>query len=142
MKHKSLNWKEFMVALVAFIVIDAAYLSHAVKNIYKPGMYPVGKEYMNNSDVIMGVVTWILLALGIKYFVMPLTSSPTNAFTNGALMGLIIYGVYNLTNKATLKAWDTKMMCTDIVWGTFLSGLVAWIVYHYRKSNKKVSWRR
>lgn len=143
MIRKNSGWKDFLVTLVAFVVIDMAYLSHSVSTIYRPGMGYIGKDKMETSDLVLGFATWVLLAVGCVAFVLPHAKTPTNALYGGALFGFIVYGVYNLTNKATLKQWDTKMMMTDMAWGTFLSGLVAWLIYHWQHNkHKRVTFRR
>lgn len=36
----------------------------------------------------------------------------------GAIVGLLLYAFYDLTNYATLKGWTLDMTLTDIAWGT------------------------
>jgi uncharacterized membrane protein len=139
---KSPSWKEWIGTLVAFVVLDTMYLSHTVHTIYKPGFGMVGKPSLTTMDTVLGALTWVLLTIGTVIFVLPSSFTPLEAFSKGALLGFIIYGVYNFTNKATLKTWDTKMMVTDIAWGTFLSGLVSWLVFSVLHARKpKVSWK-
>ena len=35
------------------------------------------------------------------------------------------YGTYEFTNLATLKDWTWRMVATDLVWGTLLTGTSA-----------------
>jgi uncharacterized membrane protein len=44
----------------------------------------------------------------------------------GALFGLIVYGVYDMTNMATLENWPVRMVWVDICWGCFLCGVTTW----------------
>ena len=39
--------------------------------------------------------------------------------------GLVGYGVYDLTNQATLKTWPLALTLVDMAWGAFLTGLAA-----------------
>jgi uncharacterized membrane protein len=41
----------------------------------------------------------------------------------GALYGVFTYATYDLTNYATLKVWTLRLTLTDIVWGSFVSGV-------------------
>ena len=41
------------------------------------------------------------------------------------VLGLVVYGVYNGTNMATIREWGLKEFVVDTVWGTFLSGLIS-----------------
>ena len=38
---------------------------------------------------------------------------------------LVLYGVHDLTNYATLDKWSLRMTLVDIVWGTVLSAATA-----------------
>ena len=38
-----------------------------------------------------------------------------------ALIGLLVYGTYDLTNMATLRHWSLRLALVDIAWGTLVS---------------------
>jgi len=42
-----------------------------------------------------------------------------------ALLGLMAYGTYDLTNMATLKPWSWKLVGIDMAWGTIVTTLSA-----------------
>jgi uncharacterized membrane protein len=44
---------------------------------------------------------------------------------HGALLGLVIYGGYDLTNLAILKGWPLGLSLLDIAWGITFSTLVS-----------------
>ena len=54
------------------------------------------------------------------------------AFIRGAVFGATVYGVYNLTNKATLPGYSWKMTAVDTAWGATVFGVAsllhAWMV--------------
>nr|WP_040878888.1 DUF2177 family protein [Kaistia granuli] len=43
----------------------------------------------------------------------------------GAVLGLVAYGTYDMTNLATLKNWSLSLSVVDMAWGTFLTSLAA-----------------
>ena len=43
-----------------------------------------------------------------------------DAVTKGALLGLVLYAFYDLTNYATLEGWTLQMTITDILWGVLV----------------------
>jgi len=47
----------------------------------------------------------------------------------GALLGLISYATYDLTNLATIKDWPLLVTIVDIIWGTVLGASVSLISY-------------
>ena len=47
--------------------------------------------------------------------------SIVTAAVTGAVLGLVAYGTYDLTNLATLKMWSPKVTVIDMAWGTFVT---------------------
>ena len=47
----------------------------------------------------------------------------------GALFGLFTYGTYDLTNMATLQNWPLAITIVDMLWGTFLGGVLGAVAY-------------
>jgi uncharacterized membrane protein len=50
--------------------------------------------------------------------VIPRASTPPSAAGFGALLGLIVYGVYDFTNYSTLRQWPFVLTLADVAWGT------------------------
>lgn len=51
---------------------------------------------------------------------------PGQALWQGAVLGAMAYGTYELTNLATLRAWNWSMVAVDLAWGTVLTAVAAW----------------
>jgi len=45
------------------------------------------------------------------------------AAKRGALLGLVAYGTYDLTNWATLRGWSVQVTLMDWAWGTFATAV-------------------
>ena len=45
----------------------------------------------------------------------------------GALLGLVAYGTYDLTNQATVRGWSVIVTAVDMAWGASLTAVVATI---------------
>lgn len=52
-------------------------------------------------------------------------NSVLEAGRNGALIGLLAYATYELTNKATLRGWTWRLVIIDLTWGAVLSASAA-----------------
>lgn len=77
-------------------------------------------------SVLPALVVYALLALGFLYFVVPKFESGAlykNMFYSG-LYGLVVYGVYDFTNKAIISSWSPKFIALDVFWGIVSSILV------------------
>lgn len=69
-------------------------------------------------------VFYALYGGGVVYF----CASPAlregglrTALQNGAVLGLLVYGTYDLTNMAVLRDWGLKIGAADAAWGVFLT---------------------
>lgn len=40
----------------------------------------------------------------------------------GAVLGLVAYAAYDLSNLSTLKGWPVTLSLVDMIWGTVLTG--------------------
>lgn len=75
------------------------------------------------------VLVYLLIPSGLVVFVRPLLLERNlhvpQAFGLGAFFGLVIYGVYDLTNRAVLQNWSLPMTVIDIIWGSCVCGVMA-----------------
>jgi uncharacterized membrane protein len=122
-----------VISVFLFLLFDNLWFKFSYEHIYQP----MFKE-INNEDyklqILPGLYAWILLGLSIILFVLPLSKSLSYSFYYGCLIGLIIYGVYNGTNKATIKNYSDKVFIYDNIWGVFVSGLVSSIVFYIQQN--------
>ena len=65
------------------------------------------------------VLCYIFIIFSIYHFGFVLNVGIFNMF----ILGLIIYGIYELTNYATLKDWPLYMVIVDTLWGGTLYAL-------------------
>ena len=46
-----------------------------------------------------------------------------SAAIHSALLGLVAYGTYDLSNLATLRSWSLELTIVDMLWGALISAL-------------------
>jgi uncharacterized membrane protein len=83
--------------------------------------------------MIAAVLFYIIFVVGIVVFaVMPAVSAGEwkLALGYGALLGLVTYATYDLTNLSTLKNFPVTVVIVDMIWGTVLTATVATLTYH------------
>lgn len=73
------------------------------------------------------VLCYILLILGLNYFIIDQKKSVMDAF----LLGILIYGVYESTSYAILKNWNEKAVALDTLWGGVLFALTTKATYAF-----------
>lgn len=114
---------------VIFFSLDLLWLSFAAKRFYFDRLGPL---LLDKPLIGPAVAFYALYVTGIVYFaVAPAmkSGSAATALINGALFGFFAYATYDLSNYATLKNWSLTVSLVDIVWGTALTGLSAWLGY-------------
>lgn len=120
----------FITSFISVIVLDFIWLGI----IMKPFNTKILSPWMTGDFKLWpAVVVYVLLALGTAFFVFPKVSSLGTAALYGAFLGLIIYGVYDMTNLAIITGWPLKFALVDMAWGTVSGGLIAMIVYFVSK---------
>jgi uncharacterized membrane protein len=71
---------------------------------------------------------YLLYGAGVVYFCAAPAlreDSLPQAALKGALLGILVYGTYDLTNLAILKGWGVLISAVDVAWGIFLTALAA-----------------
>lgn len=117
----------FLPSLLIFVLLDAAWIGFIANDLYKSQLSSILKATV---DPIAAVGAWSLIVGGCQLMVLPksiLTGSPITAMCQGALYGLILYGVCDLTNCATLVGWSWELAVIDWCWGCTACSLVALI---------------
>lgn len=118
-----------IILLIIIGIIDIAYLS-------------IFGKFFNNAIIklqgsklkikyIPAILCYLLLMFIIYYFIISKNAKPREAF----ILGICIYGVYELTNYAILNNWPLEMVFLDTIWGGILFFLTTVCYY---KINKKL----
>lgn len=115
--------KLFIWVFSLLVVFDALWIGVFAKNFYKS---QIGQLFGSTISWPAAVTVWALLAAGLIFFVLPraFIATTLNAFLYGAFFGVIVYGVYDLTNFAMLAHWPIAVTIVDIAWGAFLLGVL------------------
>jgi uncharacterized membrane protein len=121
--------KLFLIVLISILIIDGIWIGLIAKNFYKTEMKNIARFKDGGFNVrwVPVAILYILMTLGIIYFVNPHSGVEISNLFRGAFLGLIMYGVYDLTNYSLLKDFSLKLAAVDIVWGAFLVGVVSFI---------------
>lgn len=122
MTHWIILWT---AAAVLFLAIDMVWLLWLGRSIYvteiggilrqPPNMAAAGAFYALYITGLMIMVIWPAVQ----------AQSVMQGMLYGALLGLVAYGTYDLTNLAVMKGFTTKIAIIDMIWGAFLTGAVS-----------------
>lgn len=115
----------YAATAVVFAVLDLAWLSFAASRLYQPHLGAVLAEGFRAGPA---VAFYLLYVLGMVVFAVGPAlrgGGLGTALAYGALLGLVAYGTYDLTNMATLKVWPLKVTLIDLAWGSFATAVAA-----------------
>jgi uncharacterized membrane protein len=119
----------YISTLITFIFLDAIWLGLVAKGFYAKQM---GFLFSKSINFIPVLVFYPVYAFGVMILaVLPAFSSGSwlEALWKGALIGLLAYGAYDLTNQATIAGWPTLVTVIDIGWGIVVTGATSVIAY-------------
>ena len=122
------TFKIYLLCLPFTLLLDYIWLAKLMQGFYIKELGPYAR--VRGTTIIpvywaAGLV-YLLLPLGIVLFALPKVDPQHLAASSlvwGALFGLIVYGVYDMTNMSTLENWPVRMVWVDICWGCFLCGV-------------------
>lgn len=121
--------KTYIATLVVLVGVDGVWLGLITKNFYQKHL-----GYIFTDQVAWWAVGvfYPLYAFGILVFVLIPSLEAKSlgmALWRGALLGLVAYGAYDLTNQATLAKWPVVITLADLAWGIALTAIVNAIIY-------------
>lgn len=119
--------KLFLILFVTGLLIDFVWIGLIAKNFYLSQLGNLARLKSGKFDAILwaALLVYACIALGIVFYVLPQVGDDTGwflTFLAGAFFGLIMYGLYDLTNLATLAKWPRLYCFVDMLWGSFLCG--------------------
>lgn len=119
-------------SFMAFILIDSIWISLFVKEVYLNSLRPLLNLSSDGSiqvNFLAAGLFYVVIIFAIWYFgVYPNLHKPWyKSLLDGALVGLVTYGTFDLTSHALFKGWVWSITISDTLWGMFLCGIVSLI---------------
>ena len=115
----------WIAAAVLFLAIDMVWLLWLGRSIYvaeiggllrdPPNLGAAGAFYALYVTGLMIMVIWPAVQ----------AQSVSQALLYGAILGLVAYGTYDLTNLSVMNGFTTKIAIIDMIWGGVLTSIVA-----------------
>ncbi len=115
----------YLGAGLTMALLDAVWLTLASGRLYRP---VIGSLMADKPDLRPAVAFYLIYLGGIVFFAVApglKADSLVKTATAGAVLGLVAYATYDLTNQATLKVWATHITLIDMAWGAFLTATAA-----------------
>ncbi len=119
----------FALSAIIYIAFDLAFLGIFAKKFIQN---QVGFLLAPKPNWAAAVIFYFLFTAGILYFcVAPAIAqaSVKKAVCNGAFLGLVCYGTYELVNLSLINRWPLALVVVDILWGVVVGAAVSWASY-------------
>jgi uncharacterized membrane protein len=116
-----------LATAISFLALDSIWLSLAASRLYRPRLGSLLLERFNTAPA---AAFYLIYLAGILIFAIApalATGRWTTALARGAMLGLVAYATYDLTNQATLRGWSVSVTIADLCWGSFLTATAATI---------------
>ncbi|MBT9371478.1 DUF2177 family protein [Rhizobium sp. CSW-27] len=115
----------YLSTAIVFFGLDFLWLGRVATGFYRSQLGDLMRE---RPDLVAAGLFYLVYVAGIVYFaVSPALAGGglRQAALSGAILGLIAYGTYDITNLATLRNWPLAMSLVDLAWGTLLTATAA-----------------
>jgi len=117
--------KTIFLSLLLFVVIDLVFL-YVNNGIFAKQVIDVQRVTMIVKPLGL-VMTYVILCFAFWFLVL----KEKRKVWEAALVGFIIYSVYEWTNYAILKKWKLTTVAFDSLWGALLWGITAYLTYTF-----------
>ena len=118
----------YAATLVVFAAIDLAWITLVMAGLFRRHL---GDLLLDRPRMGAAAAFYLVYIAGILVLAVAQSQSWKQALAMGAVLGVVAYATYDLTNRATLRAWPLDVAMLDIAWGGFMTAvaaLVGWLV--------------
>ncbi len=117
------------VALLVMSVLDAIWLGWLGREFYRQEM---GALMTDSVRVVPAAIFYLAYPAAIVYLALsPPAAGLGEAVLRSALLGLTAYGVYDLTNLATVRGYSVTMAVVDMAWGTLATAVAGGVTHAF-----------
>ena len=126
-----LTWPQLLtaygVALIVMSLLDALWLGWLARGFYQ---HEMGTLMSDTVRIVPAALYYVLYPAAIVYLALtPLPARRGQAVLRSAALGLAAFGVYDLTNLATLRGYSVTMTLVDMAWGTAATAVGGGVAY-------------
>lgn len=128
----------YVATLVVFVAVDLVWLRLVMVPAFRADVPTLLAVTPNTAAA---VAFYVAFCLGLVHFAVLdaiANRAVLPAVREGALVGLLSYGTYELTNMATLRDWTWRLVAMDMTWGAFLcalsAGAGAWVALSFARA--------
>ena len=108
-----------LIVDILWIKSDVIKFTDMIKNIQNT---PVKVKYT------YAMLAYMLMILGLYVYVLPqMDGTLYTALTKGGLFGIIVFGIFDMTNMAIFDKYNAKVALLDMLWGMLIYSAAGYI---------------
>lgn len=108
-----------------FLLLDSIYLQ-TMRAYFENQILYIQRTPLE-MDMSATILCYLLLIFGLHYFII----KPERGVKEAFILGIVIYGVVDTTNKALFSNWKWNTVAMDTLWGGILFALTTYIFRKY-----------
>jgi len=121
--------KVYLTIIPVFLLLDYLWLGQIMAGFYRRELGSLARRSGDSvkPDIPSAIGVYLLIPLGIVLFALPHVSHEhlvASSLLWGFLYGIVLYGVYDLTNYSVIKKYSGKLALVDILWGGALNSVM------------------
>ena len=112
-----------LTAMIVMLFLDAIWIYCVEHPAYANTIGQLLRSFDQSLFIILIVIgVYALMVCGLMVFVIPKVHGLNTLLTilYSGFFGLIVYGVFAMTNYAILAPWTIELMLIDTIWGFVL----------------------
>ena len=122
------------VIIVIMIILDSIWLKMFSGQFFAQQLSEIARLDGKGEwavRMVPAILAYILMGLSLEIFVFRNASVQGLKMTMfyGFFLGLVVYGVFDLTNRAIIENYPLPMVIVDMAWGSFLFTATSYIVF-------------
>lgn len=115
--------KKLIVSAIVFVLLDFSYL-FSMRTAFEQQVVKIQGSPLS-LNWVSTLLCYVFLIGGLYYFIL----RENRGWKEAAILGFVIYGVYDTTTLSLFKNWSWTTALFDIIWGTLLFSLTTVITY-------------
>ena len=127
----------WLLLIPPFLLLDYLWLGRLAQGFYLRELGPLARQKEGKVDARLpaAAVVYLLIPLGIVLFPLRLAAGggAPAALGWGVVFGLVVYGIYDFTNRAVLEGWNLRVTLVDLCWGGVLCGTSTVVAFYLQR---------
>ena len=115
----------YIIMFLVFVVVEALMLTFFMAPFFSKHIGHLMRPQINLYVTLLYYLLYVAGVFYFCYFSGFKTGSFPQTLLSGFLLGLLCYGVYDITNFLVLKDWKLQMTLIDMFWGGVVTCLIS-----------------